>query len=131
MGKISVNSGIIDIEAIHRLLAAIGGDPEDLEELLDDFQNEAPELVDRMQSASRSDDIEALRIAAHTLKSNSRDFGAMGLSAICKTLEQECREKQVLEPREKVEKIATQTELALNELCKIIAAGLYAEGEAD
>ena len=32
-------------------------------------------------------DVDRLRIAAHTLKSNARDFGALGLSSLCEALE--------------------------------------------
>ncbi|MDA5092474.1 Hpt domain-containing protein [Aliiroseovarius sp. KMU-50] len=131
MGKTDMNASVIDIDALRRLLAVIGGDTEDLDELLRDFQSEAPELVDRMQLASRLGDIDALRIAAHTLKSNARDFGAVELSALCATMEQECRDNRGSEHGEKVDEIAVQMALAVQELSKLVEVGLNASGATD
>ena len=79
---------VIDPAALERLLAAIGGDPEDLRELLDDFQQEGPRALSQMQSAAHAGDRDALRISAHSLKSNARDFGATALAAECARTEQ-------------------------------------------
>ena len=89
---------IIEIAALRRLLEAIGGDPEDLRELIMDFQSEAPELAAKIREAAAEGDLESLRITAHTLKSNARDFGAMRLSALCEELEHECRTGAVADP---------------------------------
>lgn len=82
---------ILDRAAIRRLLDLIGGDPEDLDELLDEFRSAAPELAAQIGAAADCGDLDALRIAAHTLKSNARDFGALQLSTLCESLEHECR----------------------------------------
>jgi len=86
-----MSGGIIETAALRRLLEAIGGDPEDLRELIEDFRSEAPELAARISEAAATGDLESLRIAAHTLKSNARDFGATRLSLLCEELEHECR----------------------------------------
>jgi len=86
-----MNEPILDRAAIGRLLDLIGGDPEDLDELLEDFRSAAPELTAQIGAAADCGDLDALRIAAHTLKSNARDFGALQLSALCEALELECR----------------------------------------
>ena len=39
-----------------------------------------------------------MRIAAHTLKSNARSFGAVRLAASCEALERECRKGTVDDP---------------------------------
>jgi HPt (histidine-containing phosphotransfer) domain-containing protein len=41
-----------------------------------------------MRVATETGDADALRMAAHTLKSGSADFGAMQLSQICARLEE-------------------------------------------
>jgi HPt (histidine-containing phosphotransfer) domain-containing protein len=101
-----MNDVIINVEALRRLLDAIGGDPEDLDELFEDYRSEAPDLAAQISGAAAAGDIEMLRIAAHTLKSNARDFGAMQLSALCEDLEHECRTGAVANPLGMAEAIA-------------------------
>jgi len=82
---------IIDIEALKRLLHLIGGDTGELGELLDEFLETAPVLVASISQAAAVGNRNDVRISAHTLKSNARDFGAMRLSRLCAALEQDCR----------------------------------------
>lgn len=116
-----MSEGMIDLSALRRLLDLIGGDPEDLKDLLRDYQEQAPELASRIDAASRSGDLDALRIAAHTLKSNSRDFGAMRLSAMCEELEKECRGGAVADPVSKAEAIVAE-EAATRQVLGEVAA---------
>lgn len=114
-----MNEDGIELSALRRLLELIGGDPEDLRDLLRDYQNEAPELASRIIAAAHAGNLDALRIAAHTLKSNSRDFGAMRLSAMCKELEQECRSGAVADPVSKAEAIAFEEAAARQALSNV------------
>ncbi|MFK8035509.1 MAG: Hpt domain-containing protein [Hyphomicrobiales bacterium] len=77
----------IDIEALRRLKEVIGGDSEDLQELMDDFCDIAPDLVAQIVSACSAHDLGALKIASHTLKSNSRDLGAIELGELSARIE--------------------------------------------
>jgi HPt (histidine-containing phosphotransfer) domain-containing protein len=86
-----MSADIIDRAALRRLLDVIGGDPEDLHDLLEDYRSMAPELASQISAAAVSGDLDALRIAAHSLKSNARDFGALRLSSVCEELERSCR----------------------------------------
>ncbi len=104
--------GSIDLAALRRLLEVIGGDRDDLSELIDDFLSGAPELVAQMSAAAAAADIEALRRAAHTLKSNAQDFGAMRLAALCAALEGTCREGPHPEAAASVAMIAEEEEKA-------------------
>ncbi len=81
----------IEQDALRRLLDLVGGDPADLEELLEEYVEAAPALAETLSSAAAAHDLEAMRIAAHTLKSNARDFGAHHLSDLCATVEAACR----------------------------------------
>lgn len=81
----------IDRNALARLLDVIGGDPQDLEELVADYLVIAPGLAATISAAAAAGDLDEMRIAAHTLKSNAHDFGALRLSALCAVLEQQCR----------------------------------------
>ncbi|WP_413873885.1 response regulator [Albidovulum sp.] len=80
-----------DATAMARLLDTIGGDREALAELVESFLEEGPALIDRIGRAAVAGDAEALRQAAHTMKSSAADFGAMPLSRLCATLETQGR----------------------------------------
>ena len=77
---------LIDRDAIARLLDVIGGAPDDLAELLDDFETEGPATLAKMQTAAEAGDLTSLRISSHSLKSNARDFGATELARNCEML---------------------------------------------
>ncbi len=77
----------LDLSALRNLKSMIGGDPDDLAELVNDFVTALPEQVQQMQSAAAGGDLAALRIAAHSCKSNARDLGASHLSDLCAGLE--------------------------------------------
>ncbi len=96
---------VIDRLAIDRLLDVIGGDPEDLQELLDEFDQSAPGIVASMRTAADEGDLHALRINAHSLKSNAADMGAHRLSAMCASLEAACRDERVEEPVAQIDAI--------------------------
>lgn len=102
----------IELPALRRLLDVIGGDRDDLSELVDDFLSGAPELVAQMSAAAAAADTEALRRAAHTLKSNAQDFGATRLAARCAALEGACREGPCPEAAASVAVIAEEEEKA-------------------
>lgn len=79
---------IIDRAALNNLLATVGGDEAFLAEMIDTFLDDAPKLLAAMHHAAAAANAEDLRRAAHTLKSNSANFGAMNLSKLCKALEE-------------------------------------------
>jgi HPt (histidine-containing phosphotransfer) domain-containing protein len=56
-------------------------------ELIDTFLEDGPNLIDQLKTASRSNDVESFRRAAHSLKSNAATFGAQELAALAKELE--------------------------------------------
>jgi HPt (histidine-containing phosphotransfer) domain-containing protein len=81
-------SDVIDRAALDALLETVGGDLDFVGELLEAFFDDAPQqLAQAEQVVLAGGDWEALRRAAHSLKSNSRNFGALELSQMCKELE--------------------------------------------
>lgn len=86
---------VIEKHALLRLLDVIGGDPDDLQELLEDFEETTPGTLQEMKDAAANDDLTALRISSHSLKANGRDFGAVALADACAQLEQACRDGTV------------------------------------
>lgn len=119
-----MSDDIIDRAALRRLLDVIGGDPADLNGLLEDYRSAAPELASQIGSAAASGDLDALRIAAHSLKSNARDFGAMRLSILCDDLERDCRNGAVSDPLAAASAIASAEAAARQVLCHITADDL-------
>jgi HPt (histidine-containing phosphotransfer) domain-containing protein len=81
------DDGVIDRGVLDDLLNAVGGDGEFLAELLETYFSDTPQLFTTMHTAITEGDAEAFRRAAHSLKSNSANFGALDLSQKAKVLE--------------------------------------------
>jgi HPt (histidine-containing phosphotransfer) domain-containing protein len=79
---------VIDRAVLAGLLDSVGGDREFLGELLQVYFEDSPQLMEAMHSALAAGNAEEFRRAAHSLKSNSANFGAMQLSRMCKGLEE-------------------------------------------
>jgi HPt (histidine-containing phosphotransfer) domain-containing protein len=58
-----------------------------INELIDAFLDDAPTMIQNMQSALEAKNIESFRRNAHSMKSNANTFGAMELGALAKELE--------------------------------------------
>jgi len=65
-----------------------GGDAEFEAELMQEFINSAPGLIESLETALASNDMKALEMAAHTLKGSCRSLGAMIMSNPCEELEE-------------------------------------------
>jgi HPt (histidine-containing phosphotransfer) domain-containing protein len=77
----------LDTGVLGELRESVGGDPEFLAELIDEFLADAPAQVGSLRRSATSGDAAAARRAAHTLKGNSRTFGANELAALCQEAE--------------------------------------------
>lgn len=58
-----------------------------INELIDAFLDDAPNMLSNMKSALEATDVEAFRRNAHSLKSNANTFGAPELGELAKELE--------------------------------------------
>jgi signal transduction histidine kinase/DNA-binding response OmpR family regulator/HPt (histidine-containing phosphotransfer) domain-containing protein len=85
----------LDGAAIERLMKIVGGKHESLVELIDSFLTDGPALLTEMRKALAEGDVIRLRRAAHTLKSNSADFGATALHGQARALEEGAREGSI------------------------------------
>ena len=65
-----------------------GGDTEFEAELMQEFLNSAPGLIQSLETALENNDMKALEMAAHTLKGSCRSLGAMVMSNPCEELEE-------------------------------------------
>lgn len=61
--------------------------PDLMLELIDVFLEDSPELIEQMRGGLAEGDIEKVRRAAHSLKSNSASFGADRLAGAARELE--------------------------------------------
>lgn len=78
----------IDPAVLQQLKEDLGGDQEILEELVDDFIRDTPDLLAEMRQALAATDLPVLLRTAHTLKSTSAVLGALPLSRLSQELEE-------------------------------------------
>ncbi|HUH98390.1 MAG TPA: Hpt domain-containing protein [Anaerolineales bacterium] len=88
-------TSVIDRNAFEDLKQMAGADF--IDELIDTFLEDAPQLMIQLQAALASNDAESFRRAAHSLKSNAASFGANHLSGLAKELETLGRENKLTE----------------------------------
>ena len=81
------SSAPLDPAAMECLRELAGGEAAFMAEMIDTFLADAPAMLAQMHRSLEQGDAATFRRAAHTLKSNSRDFGATVLSEMCRDLE--------------------------------------------
>ncbi|MEN1973018.1 ATP-binding protein [Luteimonas sp. MJ204] len=96
---------VLDHEILEELRVMLGGD---LDHLIDVFLADTPRLVGTMEQAATGPDYDALRDAAHSLKSSSANLGAMSLSAAAKRVELGARERLLERPAVAVALVANE-----------------------
>jgi signal transduction histidine kinase/CheY-like chemotaxis protein len=96
---------VLDHEILDELRAMLGGD---LDHLVDVFLADTPRLITALEQAATGPDYEALRDAAHSLKSSSANLGAMSLSAAAKRVELGARERLLERPAVAVALVANE-----------------------
>ncbi len=83
--------GTLDTTVLVELRESVGDDPEFVAELVGDFLADAPDQLATLRDATGSGDAPGAMRAAHTLKGNSRTFGAMELASLCQDAEAAAR----------------------------------------
>lgn len=81
----------LDPAAFARLDEVTGGEAAAVADLIDTFLEDSPQLLSTMKVAASGGDAAALRLAAHSLKSNSLSFGALTLGELCGEVEAAAR----------------------------------------
>src|SRR5215207_3615004 len=84
---------VIDKETFEELKQISGEDF--IDELINAFLDDAPNMISQMQTAVAGKDVESFRRNAHSLKSNANTFGAPELAALAKELEFMGKEKNL------------------------------------
>ena len=111
-------SSVIDLPTFEALKESMGADF--INELVQAYFEEAPQLLAKLQQALAGQDYELFRQAAHSIKSTSNSFGALELGALAKELEMMGREKHLEDAPGKVETLVqgyTAVKSRLEELC--------------
>ncbi len=84
---------VIDQAAFNELKQMSGADF--INELIDAFLDDAPNMIHNMQTAFEAGDVESFRRNAHSMKSNANTFGATELAGLAKELESMARENNL------------------------------------
>ena len=83
----------IDQATFQELKQMSGG--EFINELIDAFLDDAPNMLNNMHIALDVNDVESFRRNAHSLKSNANTFGAIELAALARELELMAKENNL------------------------------------
>jgi PAS domain S-box-containing protein len=92
------------------------GAPDLLSKIIGLYLESSPQLLRQMREAVAAEDGEALRQAAHSLKSSSANLGAIQLAAVCKELEQRGRERRLADIAELLRELETRYQQARDAL---------------
>jgi signal transduction histidine kinase/CheY-like chemotaxis protein/HPt (histidine-containing phosphotransfer) domain-containing protein len=78
---------VLDPAALENLRDMVGGDASVLNELVNTFLEDAPHLLTDLRNALNNGDAANVRLAAHSLKSNGAQFGALSFAELCREME--------------------------------------------
>jgi HPt (histidine-containing phosphotransfer) domain-containing protein len=120
-----LNGSAVDPQALRRLVASVGDDEAFVADLVETFLTDAPGLLADMRTGVARGDAEAVRRAAHTLKSNASTFGAGGLAEKCRVLESDAKESSIEATADLAAQIDAEYERVVLEL-RAAADGLSA-----
>jgi signal transduction histidine kinase/CheY-like chemotaxis protein/HPt (histidine-containing phosphotransfer) domain-containing protein len=107
--EVKAPNGIIEKGALGELREILGGD-DYLEDFINSFLQDAPQMLSDMQEARKKGDAKSLRLGAHSLKSNSAEFGAKTLSDLCRDIEGQAKDGILEGVNEKVKKARIEYE---------------------
>jgi HPt (histidine-containing phosphotransfer) domain-containing protein len=88
----SADVAALDPMALDNLRTLVGGEPQYLHELIDGFLEDAPRLLADLRIGVGAQDAKKVRLAAHSLKTNGADFGALHFAELNRMLEAAARE---------------------------------------
>lgn len=91
------DSKVIDLEAITRLELVMEDEPEMLISLISDFFQNSQLLLANVTAGLETADQSAVYLATHSLKSTSRQFGAMYLALLAEQMESLAKAQQLAE----------------------------------
>ncbi len=89
-------TAILDYEILNKLRKKQKKNNSNLmNRLIDVYLEQSSRLLVELKDATERDDVEAVRMISHTLKSSSVNVGAIGLSELCREVENACEHGQI------------------------------------
>jgi CheY-like chemotaxis protein len=107
----------VDRSALDRLAESMGG--AFVVELIDTFREDARELIATLRRAVPASELDAVRRAAHSLKSTSESLGATGLATLARDLEAAARAGRLDGAEARIQQLADRYELVTRALGEI------------
>ena len=101
-------------------LKELGGD-DFLAEVIDAFLVDSPTLLATLRRSLDEQDVDELRRAAHSLKSNGATLGAQRFSELCRELEQQARNGRLEGASERVDRIEQEYEQLQEALAALVS----------
>lgn len=114
---------ILDPLVLQELLECCGGDWDFMADLAGTFYDDTANLLQEAQQAWQAGDADALRRAAHSLKSNAANFGADVMRQMCKDLEDLGKAGDLSDAGERLEQIGAEFEQVRSALQEVIERG--------
>jgi len=104
-------SPVVDVDVLRRLAASLGErGGEAVRGLIHTFRTNAPELLASLRRGVEDGDPEAVRVAAHTLKSNAAMFGAAALAEVAWEVEASASAGTLDDGARQVDRVASELE---------------------
>jgi HPt (histidine-containing phosphotransfer) domain-containing protein len=114
----------IDRAVLNNLLTMFNGDKTFVYEVIGTYLEDGARLISNLEQALAAGNAEDLRRAAHSLKSNSANLGAMTLADLSRELEAVGKTGMLTEATSKAASVKTEFERVQDALEKIRAEGL-------
>jgi HPt (histidine-containing phosphotransfer) domain-containing protein len=113
--KVALNSPYIDNSILNEIKEFMGEEGEDtVNELISIFLKNTPKAISQISDDLKSGDNDALKAHIHGLKGSSAAVGAIGVSSICRNMEEVLRlerPEEIYDLFEKLIKVYKQVEL--------------------
>jgi HPt (histidine-containing phosphotransfer) domain-containing protein len=81
----------LQLEALQSIRELAGDTPGLLEQIVQLYFDSAPPLIAQLKTGFTANDLNAIRLASHSLKSSSANLGAMVLAQMCGKIEAAAR----------------------------------------
>ena len=114
---------VLKPEGLNRLMSNLGGEFEFLEELIETFLEDAPQLIHELNQAVEKENLPEAHRLAHSLKSNGADYGAARFTELCRELEISARSGSLNGASGLAEQITNEYALVESALKSILEKG--------
>jgi CheY-like chemotaxis protein/HPt (histidine-containing phosphotransfer) domain-containing protein len=111
-----VSDSVLDSKILNDLRKLAG---DRFASLIDSFERDIKKNLPALRDAIKQNDVEAVVIAAHTIKGAGMNMAAVRFSDCCKTLEMQARENNIIDVQNQVKCIEDEYQRVIRELRKL------------